>query len=287
MTPNNNNSNNIQLQYDYRLTEKQLDSEFDNYFNTGGFFSDARSANSSTAQSSNMNTPNTNNKQNITQIKSQHKMVINNSNHNELGPLSPTFNNKANNKANKNQLQRSKRVKPSPLQQRIKKKRISSYQSLYTNDLLSPQITQTQIINDNNLQSPMRNTNNSNTHYQMQMHSPLKNNVYYQQQQQQQQGMMSPNGMYTQNMQQQGQGQGMMSPNNYDSYDTMQNQQIYNDYYEPQSHINNNEYNDESGDEQPYILESTCNPSAHNPPEIQIFVLLYRNGVQLSIYPDF
>ena len=41
--PNARDPHSVQMQYDYRLSEKQLDSEFDNYFNTGGFFSDANS----------------------------------------------------------------------------------------------------------------------------------------------------------------------------------------------------------------------------------------------------
>merc|ERR1712129_595892 len=35
--------------FDYRLSEKQLDSEFDLYFNTGGFFSDANSSTTATS----------------------------------------------------------------------------------------------------------------------------------------------------------------------------------------------------------------------------------------------
>ena len=85
----NHDPNSIQMQFDYRLTEKQLDSEFDNYFSTGGFFSDA--ASSSTTTRSTPNTANTapdiiQQQHHTTKVTQQHK-------NNNNGPMSPSFKN--------------------------------------------------------------------------------------------------------------------------------------------------------------------------------------------------
>merc|ERR1712129_424507 len=49
LTPAINNKTIGGADFDYRLSEKQLDSEFDLYFNTGGFFSDANSSTTATS----------------------------------------------------------------------------------------------------------------------------------------------------------------------------------------------------------------------------------------------
>lgn len=73
LTQKMNEENPAMNNFDYRLSEKQLDSEFDLYFNTGGFFSDANSSITGTASAD-----------------IQNGALANNQNVKEMNPLSPS-----------------------------------------------------------------------------------------------------------------------------------------------------------------------------------------------------
>jgi len=227
LTPNNQiNANGMpSMQFDYRLSEKQLDSEFDLYFNTGGFFSDANSSVTGSTDVAPLNAAN---------------LATNNlNNQNKANPLSPSFKKvQRTNKPNgaiskrlqrnvgKKRIVKNKKVKPSPLMQKkrmTKSKKVknvrSSYQTLHhqpppqNNMNMNGQLRQQQMINNN-----MMYAQNEYAHQQPVPPSYGQPMQY----QQQQQTMMSPNGS---------------NPNYMKPGYQRQSSNSYSDYYEPQRQL--------------------------------------------------
>jgi len=184
-------------QYDYRLSEKQLDSEFDHYFQTGSFFSGqqtdttaskSQSVHSVATEQSATHQPEipTQPAQNPTSppfrklrgLHGDRRQQGNAQGSPQLAksgvrrnPRPPQYSNSAKRAAG------SQRVKPSPFASRpskaVKKKRFTSYQEMHggPQQHQSPQRKSYQ-DNEANMQSPERVASNSPNPYQMQMQSP-------------------------------------------------------------------------------------------------------------------
>jgi len=118
LTQKMNEENPAMNNFDYRLSEKQLDSEFDLYFNTGGFFSDANSSITGTPSAD---------------------IPKNNHANKEMNPLSPSMIGSKKKMLKKKGKKIYKNVRPSPLQKKsvmkkgkkMKKNVQSSYQTLH------------------------------------------------------------------------------------------------------------------------------------------------------------
>ena len=227
--------NGIQMQFDYRLSEKQLDSEFDLYFNTGGFFSDANSSVTGSADVAPLNAANL--------ATQQSKLSINSGNQIKASPLSPSFKKVQRknqpNAAISKRLQRNgggggkqrviknKKVKPSPLQKKRKtksSKKVKNVRSSY--QALHHQPAHIQSPSNMNGQRQQQAMNNMYGQYPNEYNPPQ-----YQQQQQQYQNHQPIPPQYQQQQQQQHQAM-MSSPNGYQR----QSSNSYSDYYEPQQH---------------------------------------------------